>query len=83
MLGAGNGDSEGDFVDAVPTKEAEDLGAVLDALGNRRICFAGHSMGGMDHSGHDMGGMDHSQHAGHTMKATLRGDAGHGHGEHR
>ncbi|HEX7086734.1 MAG TPA: alpha/beta fold hydrolase [Vicinamibacterales bacterium] len=45
----GNGASEGAFEDATPTKEAADLGAVLDALrsaGVRRIGYAGHSMGG-------------------------------------
>jgi len=44
---AGNGDSEGRFEDATVTKEVEDLGAVLDALGDqRRIVYAGHSQGG-------------------------------------
>ena len=43
---AGNGDSEGAFEDAVPSKEAEDLGAVLDATSGWRVCYAGHSMGG-------------------------------------
>jgi uncharacterized protein len=42
---SGNGDSEGDFRDSCPTKEAEDLGAVLDALEDRRIIYVGHSMG--------------------------------------
>ena len=42
---AGNGASEGDFAAATVTKEVADLGAVLDALGGRRICYAGHSMG--------------------------------------
>jgi alpha/beta superfamily hydrolase len=46
---AGNGASEGRFGEATPTREAADLGAVLDALtaaGVRRIGYAGHSMGG-------------------------------------
>lgn len=46
---AGNGASGGRFEEATPTKEAADLGAVLDALtgaGVRRIGYAGHSMGG-------------------------------------
>jgi alpha/beta superfamily hydrolase len=46
---AGNGGSEGRFADAVPSKEVEDLGSVLDALehwGVKRIAYAGHSMGG-------------------------------------
>ncbi|MCZ6632144.1 MAG: alpha/beta fold hydrolase [bacterium] len=43
---AGNGGSQGRFEDATISKEVEDLGAVLDALGERIICFAGHSMGG-------------------------------------
>ncbi len=43
---AGNGDSEGEFAAATVSKEVEDLGAVLDALGERRIAFVGHSQGG-------------------------------------
>jgi uncharacterized protein len=46
---AGNGASEGRFEDATPTKEAADLGSVLDALqtwGVRRFAYVGHSMGG-------------------------------------
>lgn len=46
---AGNGNSEGRFEDVTPTKEAADLGSVLDALqawGVRRLAYAGHSMGG-------------------------------------
>jgi pimeloyl-ACP methyl ester carboxylesterase len=45
---AGNGASEGRFEDVTPTKEAADLGSVLDALetwGVRRLAYAGHSMG--------------------------------------
>ena len=46
---AGNGRSEGRFEDAVPSKEVEDLGSVLDALeawGVERLAYVGHSMGG-------------------------------------
>ena len=46
---AGNGASEGRFEDAVPSKEVDDLGCVLDALehwGVGAIGYAGHSMGG-------------------------------------
>ncbi len=46
---AGNGASEGRFEEAVPSKEVEDLGSVLDALerwGVESIGYAGHSMGG-------------------------------------
>jgi alpha/beta superfamily hydrolase len=49
MSFAGNGASEGRFVDAVPSKEVGDLRAVIDALaawGVSRIAYAGHSMGG-------------------------------------
>ena len=43
---AGNGDSEGRFVDCTITKEVADLGSVLDALPDHEVCFVGHSMGG-------------------------------------
>ena len=43
---SGNGDSEGRFVDSTISKEVDDLGAVLDAVGDRRLCYIGHSMGG-------------------------------------
>ena len=43
---SGNGDSEGDFRESCPSKEAEDLGAVLDAADGWRVTFVGHSMGG-------------------------------------
>ena len=46
---AGNGGSEGVFGEAVPSKEVEDLGAVIDALERwrvGRIAYVGHSMGG-------------------------------------
>jgi pimeloyl-ACP methyl ester carboxylesterase len=43
---SGNGDSEGDFRESTVSKEVDDLGAVLDALGDHpSICYAGHSMG--------------------------------------
>lgn len=43
---SGNGASGGNFVDSTITKEVADLGSVLDVLPGRRICYAGHSMGG-------------------------------------
>lgn len=43
---AGNGDSAGKFVDCTITKEVADLGSVLDALPDHKICYIGHSMGG-------------------------------------
>lgn len=43
---SGNGASGGRFVDSNITKEVADLGAVLDALAGRTICYVGHSMGG-------------------------------------
>lgn len=43
---SGNGASEGDFRASTVSKEVADLGSVLDALGERPICFVGHSMGG-------------------------------------
>ena len=42
---AGNGGSEGAFADATITKEVDDLGAVIDAFGDRRLAVVGHSMG--------------------------------------
>ncbi len=42
---AGNGNSEGRFEDATISKEFHDLGAVLDAVGQRKIAYLGHSMG--------------------------------------
>ena len=49
---SGNGDSEGDFLDSCPTKEAADLGAVLDAVEGAaeelripEVVYVGHSMG--------------------------------------
>jgi alpha/beta superfamily hydrolase len=49
MSYSGHGASQGRFVDAVPTKEVHDLGAVLDALeswGVGTLAYVGHSMGG-------------------------------------
>ena len=43
---AGNGTSEGHFVDSNITKEVGDLGAVLDALQGHTLGYVGHSMGG-------------------------------------
>ena len=46
---AGNGQSDGRFEEAVPSKEVGDLGSVVDALidwGVKTIAYAGHSMGG-------------------------------------
>ena len=43
---AGNGASAGRFADATISKEVEDLGAVLNALGGYSVCYVGHSMGG-------------------------------------
>jgi len=43
---AGNGASEGKFTDCTISKEVDDLGAVLDTLAGRKICYIGHSMGG-------------------------------------
>lgn len=42
---SGNGDSDGKFIDSTITKEVADLGRVLDALNDRKICYVGHSMG--------------------------------------
>jgi pimeloyl-ACP methyl ester carboxylesterase len=43
---SGNGASGGRFVDSTITKEAADLGSVLDALAGWRVGYIGHSMGG-------------------------------------
>jgi pimeloyl-ACP methyl ester carboxylesterase len=43
---SGNGNSEGRFEDSNISKEVGDLSAVLDALPQRLIGYAGHSMGG-------------------------------------
>jgi uncharacterized protein len=43
---SGNGDSEGNFVDSTISKETSDLGAVLDATRDFKVCYVGHSMCG-------------------------------------
>ncbi|MBM3839101.1 MAG: alpha/beta fold hydrolase [Verrucomicrobia bacterium] len=43
---SGNGASGGKFTDSTVSKEVSDLGSVLDILSDRKICYAGHSMGG-------------------------------------
>ena len=43
---SGNGSSGGRFQDCTISKEVADLGAVLDAVGDRRVGYIGHSMGG-------------------------------------
>lgn len=43
---SGNGASGGRFVDSTISKEAADLGSVLDALAGWRVGYIGHSMGG-------------------------------------
>ena len=43
---SGNGESEGEFTDSTITKEVADLGTILDALEDYKICYVGHSMGG-------------------------------------
>lgn len=43
---SGNGASGGRFSDSTVTKEVEDLGAVIDAVKDRTVCYVGHSMGG-------------------------------------
>jgi pimeloyl-ACP methyl ester carboxylesterase len=43
---SGNAGSEGRFTDSNITKEVADLGCVIDALGDFKVTYAGHSMGG-------------------------------------
>jgi uncharacterized protein len=43
---SGNGASGGKFTRSTITKEVEDLGAVIDAVREKSICYVGHSMGG-------------------------------------
>ena len=43
---SGNGASAGKFTESTISKEVEDLGAVLEALQDQKICYVGHSMGG-------------------------------------
>ena len=42
---SGNGESEGAFTDSTITKEVADLGSILDAVNDYKICYVGHSMG--------------------------------------
>ena len=42
---AGNGGSEGRFAECTISKEVDDLGSVLAAVGERPLCYVGHSMG--------------------------------------
>ncbi|CAB4243898.1 Alpha/beta hydrolase [Methylacidimicrobium sp. AP8] len=44
---SGNGASEGKFEESTPHKEVEDLGAVLDTLGDWHVGYAGHSLGAL------------------------------------
>lgn len=43
---SGNGTSAGKFTQSTVSKEVEDLGAVIDAVQDKSICYVGHSMGG-------------------------------------
>jgi uncharacterized protein len=43
---SGNGASAGKFTQSTITKEVEDLGAVIDTVQDKNICYIGHSMGG-------------------------------------
>ncbi|MCE2400008.1 alpha/beta fold hydrolase [Candidatus Poribacteria bacterium] len=43
---SGNGESEGAFTDSNITKEVADLGSIIDALDDYKVCYIGHSMGG-------------------------------------
>jgi uncharacterized protein len=43
---AGNGASGGRFSQCTISKEVDDLGVLLDAVHDRRVCYVGHSMGG-------------------------------------
>lgn len=43
---SGNGDSEGDFRQSCPSKEVDDLKAIIDAFPDRALSYVGHSMGG-------------------------------------
>jgi pimeloyl-ACP methyl ester carboxylesterase len=43
---SGNAGSEGRFAESTISKEVRDLASVLDALGDRTMAYAGHSMGG-------------------------------------
>jgi len=43
---SGNGESEGAFTASTITKEVADLGNIIDALSEYKVCYVGHSMGG-------------------------------------
>lgn len=43
---SGNGTSAGRFTQSTVSKEVEDLGAVINAVQDKSICYVGHSMGG-------------------------------------
>ena len=43
---SGNGASAGKFTQSTVSKEVEDLGAVMNAVQYKSICYVGHSMGG-------------------------------------
>ena len=43
---SGNGASAGKFTQSTVSKEVEDLGAVINAVQDKSICYVGHSMGG-------------------------------------
>lgn len=43
---SGNGASQGKFSECTISKEVEDIGAVIDAVQSRQVCYIGHSMGG-------------------------------------
>jgi alpha-beta hydrolase superfamily lysophospholipase len=43
---SGNGTSAGKFTQSTVSKEVEDLGAVINAVQDKSICYVGHSMGG-------------------------------------
>src|SRR6188474_608957 len=43
---SGNGASAGKFTQSTISKEVEDLGAVMNAVQDKSICYVGHSMGG-------------------------------------
>lgn len=43
---SGNGQSEGDFRQSCPSKEKEDLKALIETFSSRNIVYIGHSMGG-------------------------------------
>lgn len=42
---SGNGDSDGDFQDSCVSKGVKDLKAIIDAVGEKKVAYIGHSMG--------------------------------------